>query len=152
MKKVLITGASDGIGRALALKLAGEYELILFGRDKSRLQKVADECGGAEIYAFDLNDATARAEAVRNIKELDILINNAGVWHKVGDLETIADETIVEVINTNLLSQILLTKALLPKMRSKDGSAVINVISKSGITDQPGQSVYVACYCCNFND
>ena len=53
MKKVLITGASDGIGRAIALALAEDYELILFGRDSERLDRVASECGGAEVFAFD---------------------------------------------------------------------------------------------------
>ena len=144
MRKVLITGASDGIGRAIALKLAVDYELVLFGRDEQKLQKVADECGGAEMYAFDLNDNEARARVLAQIKDVDVLINNAGVWQKMGGLESVSDEDIVTILNTNLVSQILLTKALLPQMKGRAGAAIINVISKSGVVAQEGQSVYTA--------
>ena len=146
MKTILITGASDGIGRSLAINLAkAGNRVIICGRDKQKLQDVANESGKDVItLAFDLNDADARNKAVAQVKELDVLINNAGVWHKMGGLETIDDETIVNVINTNLTSQVLLTKALLPLLKDKEGAAVINVISKSGITAQEGQSVYSA--------
>lgn len=146
MKTILITGASDGIGRSIAIKLAKEgHKLILCGRDEAKLQAVATECNtNPLILAFDLNDAEKRKETLAKINELDVLVNNAGIWQKVGDLETLDDETVVEVINTNLTSQILLTKALLPLLKDKEGSAIINVISKSGYTAQEGQSVYSA--------
>lgn len=146
MKTILITGASDGIGRSLAISLAGAgNNVIICGRDEQRLQAVAKECGDrATILAFDLNNTEDRNKAVAQVKDLDVLINNAGVWHKMSGLETIDDDTILEVINTNLTSQILLTKALLPLLKDKEGAAIINVISKSGITAQEGQSVYSA--------
>ncbi len=146
MKKVLISGASDGIGRSIAIRLAKDnYSLIICGRDESRLNEVASECGNnAHVLAFDINDGKARKTAIDAVEGVDILINNAGVWHKVGDLETLSDEKIVEVINTNLTSQIMLTKQLLPKMKDREDSAVINVISKSGIKAQQGQTVYTA--------
>ena len=140
MKTILITGASDGIGRSLAINLAkAGNRVIICGRDEQKLQDVANESGkDVMTLAFDLNDADARNNAVAQVKELDVLINNAGVWHKMGGLETIDDETIVNVINTNLTSQ------LLPLLKDKEGASVINVISKSGITAQEGQSVYSA--------
>lgn len=146
MKKVLITGASDGIGRSIAIKLAKDgYSLVLCGRDENKLNEAASECGeSVQVLAFDINDSKARKAAIGSVQNVDILINNAGMWHKVGDLETLSDEKIVEVINTNLTSQILLTKQLLPEIKDRDGSAVINVISKSGITAQQGQTVYTA--------
>lgn len=146
MRKVLITGASDGIGRSIALKLSSEgYKLILCGRNKQKLSDVAQQCGNnSQILAFDLNDANERNNATSQTKGVDILINNAGVWHKLGNLETIDDEKITEVINTNLTSQILLTKALLPSIKNRKNSAVINIISKSGVTAQAGQAVYTA--------
>lgn len=146
MKTVLITGASDGIGRSLAMVLAKKgYKLILCGRDEQRLYDVAKECGANVVtLVFDLNNHQQRKKAVSQIDELDVLINNAGVWHKMGELEAIDDETIVETINTNLTSQILLTKEVLPLIKDKSGAAIINVISKSGITAQEGQSVYSA--------
>lgn len=146
MKTILITGASDGIGKSLATKLSEEgYNLILCGRDEIRLNDVAGKCKTeVQVLAFDINNAVQRKEAVAKVKDLDVLINNAGVWHKVGDLETLDDETIEQVISTNLTSQIRLTKALLPLIKDKVGSSIINVISKSGITAQAGQSVYTA--------
>lgn len=146
MKTILITGASDGIGKSLAIKLAKEgHSLILCGRDEARLNDVAHICGAqTQVLAFDLNSAEQRKEAVSKIEDLDVLVNNAGVWHKAGDLEILDDETVERVINTNLTSQILLTKALLPLIKDKAGTAIINVISKSGVTAQDGQSVYTA--------
>jgi len=144
MKTVVITGASDGIGAAIAKRLSKDYVVILCGRDKQRLQAVSKLCNNAKYFSFDINDSKARNECFDQIENLDILINNEGVWHKTGELETLSDEKIAEVINTNLLSQILLTKALLPKIKEKEGSAIINVISKSGVVAQQGQSVYTA--------
>lgn len=146
-KRVVITGASDGIGKELAKLLAHEYQLVLCGRNEARLSKVAKECGDAEYHVFDLNDAAARKKAVTIILEngeVDVLVNNAGIWQKVGDVETVDDETIEEVIATNLTAQIILTKMFLPSMRKKDGTAIVNIITKSGITAQVGQSVYSA--------
>lgn len=148
MKRVVITGASDGIGRSIAIRLAKDgYKPVLFGRDEARLKAVSQECGSAEYFPCDLNDHSALAETVARVLaagDVDGLINNAGVWHKMGDLETIEDEKIIEVINTNLTSQILLTKKLLPHLRNRDGSVIVNVASKSGVTAQPGQTVYSA--------
>lgn len=148
MKRVIITGASDGIGRSIAIKLAEDnYEVVLFGRNEARLKEVSHLCNDATYHAFDLNDINATTKAVEAVLQngaIDGLINNAGIWHKAGDLETISEDKIVEVINTNLTSQIILTKKLLPYIRERKGSFIINVVSKSGITSQGGQSVYSA--------
>ncbi len=146
MKKILITGASDGIGRSIAIRLAKDgYSVVLCGRDEGKLNDVAAECGdNVQLLVFDINDNSARKTAIDSVQDVDALINNAGVWHKVGDLETLSDEKVAEVINTNLTSQILLTKQLMPTIKDREGSAVINVISKSGISAQSGQTVYTA--------
>lgn len=147
MSRILITGASDGIGKSIAIKLASQgHSLILFGRDEERLKGVAEQTGSNEYYAFNLNDSVMLQEnlnKILDIGEIDILINNAGIWHKVGGLDTIDDEIINEVINTNLLSQIILTKKCLPSLIKQKG-IIMNVISKSGVTAQEGQSVYSA--------
>lgn len=148
MIRVIVTGASDGIGKSIAIKLAKDgYQVVLFGRDEHRLAKVSSHCNNAEYHAFDLNDIKLMKRAVKSVLEngdVDILINNAGIWHGVGDLESLTDEKVIEVINTNLTSQIILTKELLPHIKNRKNSFIVNVVSKSGITAQVGQSVYSA--------
>lgn len=145
MKTVVITGASDGIGAAIAKRLAGEdYTLVLCARDEQKLMKVAEASNNAKYYAFDINDRKKRDEFITKIDNVDVLINNAGIWHKVGDIESLSDEKIEEVLQTNLLAQILLTKGLLPKIRESKEGKIINIISKSGIVSQEGQAVYSA--------
>jgi short-subunit dehydrogenase len=152
MRTILITGASDGIGKSIAIKLSKQkVHLILFGRNESRLNEVRSICiangSNVEVYAFDLTDNQRRQEIVDGImakNTVDILINNAGIWHKVGDITSLSAAKIEEVINVNLTSQILLTRQLLDHMRKRDGTAIINVVSKSGLVAQTGQSVYTA--------
>jgi short-subunit dehydrogenase len=147
-KTILITGASDGIGKAIALALAKENtNLILFGRDQGKLEEVAKECGSTtKIYAFDITDDGARNKIVTEVLDtctVDVLINNAGIWHKVGDITSLDESKIYEVINTNLTAQILLTRQLLQTMINVE-SAIINIVSKSGLIAQKGQTAYTA--------
>lgn len=144
-KTIVITGASDGIGKAIAIRLAKDgYKLFICGRDQNRLDSVAKDCGGdVTSLNFDINDAAARGKAIKSINEIDVLINNAGIWQKLGDLDSISDDRIAEIINTNLTSQILLTKKLLPFIKDANGS-IINIISKSGVVAQEGQTAYTA--------
>lgn len=152
MKTVLITGASDGIGKSIALKLSERKEqLILFGRDEVKLQNVRTACeaNGAhvETYAFDLTDNEKRCAVAGEIlsrQQVDVLINNAGIWHKAGDVTSFSEENIQEVISLNLTAQILLTRQVLEQMRSREGAAVVNIVSKSGVVAQAGQTVYTA--------
>lgn len=152
MKTILITGASDGIGKSIALKLSQQHgHLILFGRDEDKLQAVRTACEAngakATVYAFDLTDNKKRQSVVADIvdkQNVDVLINNAGIWHKVGDITSLSEEKIQEVINLNLTAHILLTRQLLDHMRSRSGTAIINVISRSGLVVQKGQTAYTA--------
>lgn len=152
MKTILITGASDGIGKSIAIKLSEQKgNLILFGRDEAKLEAVKNSCeaNGAkvEVYAFDLTDNAKRRSIVDEVmskQKVDVLINNAGIWHKVGDITTLSEEKVTEIINTNLTSQILLTRQLLDQMRDRNGTAIVNIVSKSGLVAQAGQSAYTA--------
>ena len=152
MRTVLITGASDGIGKAIALALSKQKEnLILFGRNEEKLHAVKAEAqsNGAAVttYVFDLTDNQKRQAVIDEILangQVDVLVNNAGVWHKVGDITTLDETKIADVINTNLTSQILLTRQLLSSMRSRENTAIINIVSKSGLVPQFGQTAYTA--------
>ena len=75
---------------------------------------------------------------------LDILINNAGIWHKAGPLDTIAPEMVQATVQTNLTGLMQMTQATLPALRDNDEAIILNVVSKSGVVAQAGQSVYTA--------
>ena len=147
-KTAIVTGASEGIGKEIAIALAKEgVNLILFGLGKEKLEEVAKACGNnTKIYDFDITDDAVREKIVGEVlssSEIDILINNAGVWHKMGDITTVSESKVHEVINVNLTSHILLTRQVLPSIRNRE-TAIINVVSKSGVTAQKGQSAYSA--------
>lgn len=153
-KTIIITGASDGIGKEIALTLAKEKtNLILLARTESKLEDVSNICKelGAQrvnIYSCDLTKINQIKDTTKKIiednKEIDILINNAGIWQKLSDIENIDDEVIQNIISTNLTGLIQITKELMPQLKKREEAIIINVSSKSGVSAQKGQSVYTA--------
>jgi len=153
-KIIVLTGASDGIGREIALRLAKENaKLALIARNEDRLNKVCEEAkklGASEVkvYVCDLRQGEDLKSTVSSIltdfKTVDVLINNAGVWQKMAPLEDIPEKAIDEVIETNLSAVIKLTRLVLPELRKRDEAAILNIVSKSGVAAQEGQSVYTA--------
>lgn len=151
-KNIIITGASDGIGKQIAIKLSCEKpNLFLLGRSTKKLDETKNKCrekgsNTVKIFPFDLTDNLALDNFVTEInqEEVDILINCAGIWQKRDETENISDNEIIKIINTNLTSQILLTKKILPNLKKQEEAAIINIVSKSGIVAQKGQSVYSA--------
>lgn len=149
-KTAVITGASDGLGREIALKLAKEgVNLALIARTKEKLEAVKAEClqNGSpkvDIYPVDIRNTPELKKTLDQIKAVDILINNAGIWQKVGPLEEIEESVIDDVIETNLTAMIHCTQLLLPTLKKQPEAAIINISSRSGVTTPAGQSVYVA--------
>ncbi|WP_282094719.1 SDR family oxidoreductase [Epibacterium ulvae] len=153
-KTVIVTGGSDGIGRHICLKLAAEgCRIAVLGRNPKRLDTVVAETlalGAAEAraYAVDLMDPAAIETGAQQILAdfggADILINNAGIWHKAGPLDSIDADMLVTTVQTNLTALMQLTRHVLPALRTRDEAAVLNVASKSGVVAQAGQSVYSA--------
>ncbi len=153
-KVIVITGASEWIGAAIALKLAGEWtKLALIARNTEKLENTAKKAQDAwasrvEIYSCDLQDQSQFTDTVADIYSdfwaIDILINNAWVWQKMMQLDEIESSTIDSVIQTNLTWLIHTTHAILPYLRKQDEAAILNISSQSGIQAQDGQSVYTA--------
>ncbi|WIY25347.1 SDR family NAD(P)-dependent oxidoreductase [Parasedimentitalea psychrophila] len=153
-KTVIVTGGSDGIGRHICLKLAAEgCKLAVLGRNSTRLDAVVAESlalGAVEAraYAVDFMDAKALATTAQTIETdfgvVDILINNAGVWHKAGPLDSIDADMLVTTVQTNLTALMQLTLHILPMLRTRGEAAILNIASKSGVVAQAGQSVYSA--------
>ncbi len=151
-KVAIVTGASDGIGREIALKLAKEgVSLALVARNEEKLKEVkkeSEESGSpkVEIYPCDLrnkDDIKISAEKIiSDFGNVNVLINNAGIWQKVDQLDTATLEDIENVITTNLVGVVMMTRMILPNLRNQSDAAIINVSSHSGIEAKAGQSVY----------
>ena len=148
---VLITGASGGIGRAIAELLAARgYHLLLQGRDVKRLEKLRVSLPGAadhRILVADLQNPAARRTLVQTCREnvggVDVLINNAGV-STFALLADTSDEELGRILGTNLLAPMALTRDLMPQLQKSKHAAVINIGSAFGHIGHPGFSVYGA--------
>ncbi len=153
-KVAVITGASDGIGKQVALKLAAEnVSLALIARNNERLAEVKSKClelgsPKVEVYVCDISASDQIIENVGKIisdfGSVDILLNIAGVWQKLNLLENIDSQDIDNVIDINLKGLIKVTKALVPYLKKETESAIVNISSRSGIVANPNQSVYSA--------
>ena len=146
MKTIVITGGSDGLGKALAQKLAGGNKVIIIARNAALLRKIALE-SGCEYYVCDVRDAKQVASTFNTISDehgaIDILINNAGVIVN-GELVDTPYETIENVITTNTLGTIYAAKAALTGMKAKKAGLIVNVVSTAGITTKATRSIYNA--------
>ena len=151
-KVVWITGASSGIGEALAIELSKRGAiLILSARSKDRLEAVRRRCENAgrhEVLALDLSDIDAlhekADEAAGYYGRIDILINNGGVSQRSLALETSVDVD-RRLIETNYLGPVALTKAVLPGMIARKQNAHIVVVSSlTGKFGTPLRSGYAA--------
>jgi 3-oxoacyl-[acyl-carrier protein] reductase len=147
-----VTGASRGIGAAIAKRLARDgFHVIAVARTPEKLEAVCGEIksegGSAEPLALDIADAKALSAAIEKIAEthgrLDVLVNNAGIT-KDGLILRMDDEDFDIVIDTNLKSAFVAIRAAArPMMRSK-GGRIINISSVSGVAGNAGQANYAA--------
>lgn len=153
-KIVMITGASSGIGEGCARKFASEgARLILNSRSEEKLQALAKELEmqyGSECYVlpFDVRDRQAVSSALASLpagwKEIDILINNAGLAIGVDkEHEGSLDEWDV-VIDTNIKALLSMTRTVVPGMVERGRGHIINIGSIAGDAAYPGGSVYCA--------
>jgi short-subunit dehydrogenase len=141
--RAVLTGASGGIGRAIAVALAPQCdELLLVGRDARRLAEVQAAAGGAaRTLLADLATPQGR-DAVR-LPGVNLLINNAGA----GDfawLEGQSDATLERIVEANVLAPMQLTRRLLPELAKRREAWIVNVGSILGYLGYPGQAAYCA--------
>lgn len=150
-RTVLLTGASGGIGAAIAQALADDgHRLVLVGRNPCHLEHLKAGLANSDRHtavAADLLDATQRSALVSTCAALrggvDVLINNAGV-STFAMLADIGDRELGAMLDTNLLAPIALTRDLLPLLDNSESAAVINIGSAFGHIGHPGFSVYSA--------
>jgi NAD(P)-dependent dehydrogenase (short-subunit alcohol dehydrogenase family) len=143
-KLALVTGASRGLGLAIALALSERgYHLILTARSQPSLAHVARRLPNATAFACDIRDpesVAALAALVRRRRRLDVLINNAGIAGPASPIATLAFDAWREVIDTNLHGTFLVTQSLLPYLGK--GSVIVNNLSVAARTAFPGMAAY----------
>ena len=148
-KKVLVTGASGGIGRAIAMELSSSgADLCLTGRNKSELENLQKIIGGnCQIIISDLSNSEgiiSLADQAQDIMgQIDILVNNAGIT-KDNLFMRMPEDDWNEVININLNSIFKLTKQLIKGMIKRRYGRIINITSVIGVAGGAGQSNYSA--------
>ncbi|MHA7284074.1 SDR family oxidoreductase [Arthrobacter sp. TMS2-4] len=136
----LITGASRGIGRAIADELAPTHHLLLGGRDLPALAELSSSFPSAEPFAAELRDSGEVAAAVAGIPRLDVLVHSAGVL-RMGSVADLTDDAWRESFEVNVFAVASLTRALLPALRAAGGQ-VVTINSGSGYSSGAGSAAY----------
>jgi len=150
-KVVWITGASSGIGEAMAYAFAGKgAQLVLSARNEGRLQEVRQRCASPErhlVVPLDLEDPSPFSDNVRSVVEklgrIDILVNNGGISQRSPASDTSLD-TDRRIMETNFFGTVALTKAVLPVMLEKASGQIVVISSLVGKFGTPLRSTYSA--------
>jgi NAD(P)-dependent dehydrogenase (short-subunit alcohol dehydrogenase family) len=147
-QRALVTGGTSGIGRATAEALAREGARVLIsGRSEARGAEVvaAIEAGGgeAEFVRADLESPDDVRALAERAAEVDVLVNNAGVF-PVGATHELSEATFDETFAVNVKAPFLLTAAIAPKMIARGGGTIINVTTMAAEFGMPGLSAYGA--------
>ncbi|WP_087972941.1 3-oxoacyl-[acyl-carrier-protein] reductase [Oceanobacillus rekensis] len=152
-KNALVTGASRGIGKAIALELAkqGANVAVNYAGSEAKAQAVVEEIEQLGVQSFKVqadvaNETNVKAmvkEVISTFGSLDILVNNAGVTSD-NLLMRMKEEEFDRVINTNLKGVFICTKAVTRQMMKQKAGRIINVASIVGVSGNPGQANYVA--------
>ena len=141
MPTALITGASGGIGAAIAEALAPTHTVLLAGRPSPRLDAVAERLG-ATTWPLDLTDFDEIEATTEVLTELDVLVHNAGVAYP-GRVAESTPEQWRATFDVNVTGPVALTLALLPALRAARGQVVF-INSGSGLNASPGLASYSA--------
>jgi NADP-dependent 3-hydroxy acid dehydrogenase YdfG len=151
-KIALVTGASSGIGRATAVRLADEgFDLVLCGRRKPQLDKLetelASECKTHQLL-FDVRNQEEVFKAIDSLpedfKSIDLLVNNAGNAHGLDPFQDAPLDDFNAMIDINVKGLIYVSKAVLPQMIDRNSGHIINIGSTAAKEVYPNGSVYCA--------
>src|ERR671936_1889536 len=143
-KTALVTGASRGIGRAIALELARAGASVMLGyrSDADEAEAAAQEAGGRAVRA-DVSDPDEARRLVEEAGELDLLVNNAGLTRD-GLIARMPDEDWRDVLETNLSGAFYTCRAAVRTMMRRRAGAIVNVSSIVGLHGNPGQTNHSA--------
>lgn len=148
-QRALVTGSTAGIGFAIAQALAAEgAQVIVNGRTQERvdaaLARLRTACPQAQIsgIAADLGNAAGVAQLLEALPDVDILVNNLGIFFPFKPFDTMPDSEWFLLFETNVMSGVRLSRHYLPRMKARDWGRIIFISSESGITPQPNMMHY----------
>ncbi len=153
-KTAFITGTTSGFGYAFSLRLASlGYRIIITGRREDRLLELAEKVRSeyqVEVLplCFDVRDKNACAEAINqlpeNFRQIDLLVNNAGLAAGASPFDESDVEDFERMIDTNVKGLLYITKLIVPGMIERQKGHIVNISSVAGIEVYPNGSVYCA--------
>lgn len=151
-KTVIVTGANRGLGKAISQRLAEEgAEVVMVGRKEAALQAAVSELKAQKLHAEGFVADVTQEEQVKKLAafvaekygKIDILVNNAGISKEI-KLSEISMEVWDEILDVNLRSVVLMTKAVLPYMIARKEGNIVNIGSGAALRGLPGSCAYSA--------
>lgn len=132
-KRALVTGSTEGIGFAIAKRLIEEgAEVIVNGRSPEKVQETIKKLGAGRPVPGDLSTAAGADKLIKEVKEIDILVNNVGIY-EIKPFEEIQDKDWLHLFEVNVMSGIRLARAFFPKMLEKKWGRILFISSESGV-------------------
>ena len=149
-KTVIITGATDGIGKALALLLSRDYNLALCGRSEDKMAQLIRELGDCHVYTecFDITDGEKRHNFCQRVKQefgtVDVLVNNAGANTKKDKITDINLDDLRYMFELNCVSSLGMIQEIYPLMAERKSGLFVNVLSSCCLFNNPMTGSYSA--------
>ena len=149
-KTVIVTGATDGIGKALAILLAKDYNLALCGRSEDKMKQLTQELGNCHVYAecFDITDGEKRRSFCEHVKKefgtVDVLVNNAGANTKKDKIVDINLDDLRYMFELNCVSSLGMIQEIYPLMAAKKRGLFVNILSSCCLYNNPMTGSYSA--------
>jgi len=146
----LVTGATSGIGKAIAIRFAAEgASVVVTGRDEARGHQVVDECHGRGFFVpADLAQPDAAALLVRvaieQFSALTVLVNNAAVSQRDGPVADLTDNAWHAILEVDLLAPARLCRAAMPHLRTSGHGSIVNISSRAASRASRGSAAYIS--------